>query len=75
MLALIGMVAGAARHFGEEAHRFGGLLGHMDHLLIAAASMAAAFVAFTVVCGILVWRFLRPKHGRGAGTPRRRTYL
>ncbi len=75
MLALIGMAAGAVRHFGEETHRFGGLLGHMDHLLIAAASMAAVFVAFTVVCGILVWRFVRPKQGRRAGTSRRRTYL
>jgi hypothetical protein len=78
MLAVIGMVAGAARHFAEEAHGLPGPLAHADHLLIAAASMAAVFVAFTVICAMLVWRFLRARPARRSqitrGT-RRRTYF
>jgi hypothetical protein len=71
MLALLGMVAGAVRHFSEEARGLPGPLEHADHLLIAAASMAAVFVAFTAICGVLVWRFLRSRPARRAQMTRR----
>jgi Domain of unknown function (DUF1707) len=78
VLALVGMAAGAAKHFAERVHDFGGPLAHADHLLIAAASLVAMFVAFTVICAVLAWRFLRSRPARRAElTPgaRRRTYL
>ena len=78
MLAVLGMVAGAVRHFAERDHVLRAPLAHADHLLIAAASMAAVFVAFTVICATLVWRALRSRvaeRARATSRPRRRTYL
>jgi hypothetical protein len=78
MLALIGMVAGAVRHFAEAARELPGPLAHADHLLVAAASMAAVFVAFTAICAILLWRFLRSRPARLTRTTtatRRRRYF
>jgi hypothetical protein len=61
MLAVLGTLAGAVRHFAEVGEH-SGPLAHAGHLMIAAASMAAVFVAVVVIGAMLLWRLVRSRH-------------
>jgi len=59
LLAVLGMLAGAVRHFGEGSE-FPGPLAESHHLMVAAASMIAVF-AVLAICATLLWLLTRPR--------------
>jgi Domain of unknown function (DUF1707) len=71
LLALLGLLAGAARHSTEavEGPRHGGQFGfsaaplESHRLMIAAASQVALF-ALLVVCVVLLWLLMRSRNPR-----------
>jgi hypothetical protein len=61
MLVFLGALARAGRHFAAAAHGFSRPPGDVHQLLIAAASVGLVFIAVAVICGTLLWRWMRSK--------------
>jgi hypothetical protein len=61
-LVFLGVIARAGRHFGETERGFSRASGGVHQLLIAAASMGLVFIAVAVICGTVLWRWLRSRH-------------
>lgn len=66
---ILSMLAAAGHHFVERFGDHGGLFVHAHHLIVGAASIAAALAGallcvIQVICGTLLWHVRRSRRAR-----------
>jgi hypothetical protein len=60
-LVFLSVIARAVQHFAEAAHGFSRPLDGVHQLMIAAVSMGLVFIAVAVICGTVLWRWMRSR--------------